>query len=141
MTAGSSRTRTSAPRAGALAAWMRALGYLLAPRLVLGGLAFVLNGPVLYLILVVSLFVLLTWVGSASWMYGRGRARDIGSCDSPTRLFSSPSPGLSVRPAHPGSSGARIRSRAEDDPVEPASYLMEEVGSCRSPRSGPRLRG
>src|SRR3954447_23165150 len=58
-------------RAGLLPAWVRGLGYLLVPLLVLGGLAFVIDSPVLYAILVVSLFALLAWAAVASWAIGR----------------------------------------------------------------------
>jgi hypothetical protein len=60
-------------RAGALPAWVRVLGYLLVPLLVLGGMAFVIDSSVLYAILVVSLFALLAWAAGASWTIGRRR--------------------------------------------------------------------
>jgi hypothetical protein len=60
-------------RAGALPAWVRGLGYVLVPLLVLGGLAFVIDSSVLYAILVVSLFALLTWVAATSSVIGRRR--------------------------------------------------------------------
>jgi len=60
-------------RAGLLPAWVRGLGYLLVPLLVLGGLAFVIDSPVLYAILVISLFALLAWAATASWLIGRRR--------------------------------------------------------------------
>jgi hypothetical protein len=43
------------------------------PLLVLGGLAFVIDGSVLYVILVVSLFALLAWAAAAGWTIGRRR--------------------------------------------------------------------
>jgi len=60
-------------RVGALPAWVRVLGYLLVPLLILGGLAFVIDSSILYAVLVVSLFVLLAWTASASWVIGRRR--------------------------------------------------------------------
>jgi hypothetical protein len=60
-------------RAGALPAWVRGLGHLLVPLLVLGGLAFLIDSSVLYAILVVSLFALLAWAAAASWMIGHRR--------------------------------------------------------------------
>jgi hypothetical protein len=60
-------------RAGALPAWVRGLGYVLVPLLILGGLAFVIDSPVLYAILVISLFALLAWAATASWLIGRRR--------------------------------------------------------------------
>src|SRR3954447_8829630 len=60
-------------RAAALPTWVRGLGYLLVPLLVLGGLAFVIDSSVLYMILVVSLFALLAWAAAASWVIGRRR--------------------------------------------------------------------
>jgi len=51
--------------------WVRGLGYLLVPLLIVGGLAFVIDSPVLYLILEISLVVLLVWAASASWVIGR----------------------------------------------------------------------
>jgi hypothetical protein len=60
-------------RAGALPTWVRGLGYLLVPLLILGGLAFVIDNSVLYLILVVSLFALLAWAAATSWTLGRPR--------------------------------------------------------------------
>jgi hypothetical protein len=65
----------AATRAGVLPAWVRVLGRLLAPLLVLGGLAFVIDNAVLYLILEVSLVVLLLWTASASWVIGRRATR------------------------------------------------------------------
>jgi len=52
---------------------VRGLGYVLVPLLILGGLAFVIDSPVLYAILVVSLFALLAWAATVSWLIGRGR--------------------------------------------------------------------
>jgi len=52
---------------------VRGLGYVLVPLLILGGLAFVIDSPVLYAILVVSLFALLAWAATASWLIGRRR--------------------------------------------------------------------
>jgi hypothetical protein len=63
----------AATRAGALPTWVRGLGYLLVPLLILGALAFVIDSSVFYAILVVSLFALLAWVASASWIIGRPR--------------------------------------------------------------------
>ena len=60
-------------RAGALPAWVRVLGYLLVPLLILGGLAFVIDSSILYAVLVVSLFALLAWAAAASWSIGRRR--------------------------------------------------------------------
>jgi len=60
-------------RAGAVPGWLRALGYLLVPLLVLGGLAFLIDNSVLYLILEASLVVLLLWAASASWVIARRR--------------------------------------------------------------------
>ena len=60
-------------RAGALPAWLRGLGCLLVPLLILGGLAFVIDSSVLYMILVVPLFALLGWAAGASWTIGRRR--------------------------------------------------------------------
>jgi len=58
-------------RAGALPTWVRGLGYLLVPLLILGGLAFVIDSSVLYMILVVSLFALLAWAAATSWTLSR----------------------------------------------------------------------
>jgi hypothetical protein len=58
-------------RAGALPTWVRGLGYLLVPLLILGGLAFVIDSSALYMILVVSLFALLAWAAATSWTLGR----------------------------------------------------------------------
>ena len=63
----------AATRSGALPGWIRVLGHLLAPLLVVGGLAFVIDNSALYLVLVVSLFVLLAWAAAASWVIGRRR--------------------------------------------------------------------
>jgi hypothetical protein len=61
-------------RAGALPTWVRGLGYLLVPLLILGGLAFVIDSSALYMILVVSLFALLAWAAAASWTIGHRRS-------------------------------------------------------------------
>jgi hypothetical protein len=61
----------AATRAGALPTWVRGLGYLLVPLLIVGGLAFVIDNSVLYLVLEISLVVLLVWAASASWLIGR----------------------------------------------------------------------
>src|SRR3954464_4760592 len=55
-------------RAGVVPGWLRMLGYLLVPLLVLGGLAFLVDSRVLYLLLEISLVVLLVWAASASWV-------------------------------------------------------------------------
>jgi hypothetical protein len=58
-------------RAGVLPGWLQMLGYVLAPLLVLGGLAFVIDVSALYLVLEVSLVALLVWAASAGWVIGR----------------------------------------------------------------------
>src|SRR3954471_12013941 len=58
-------------RAGVVPGWLRVLGYLLVPLLVLGGLAFLVDSRVLYLLLETSLVVLLVWAASASWVIAR----------------------------------------------------------------------
>lgn len=58
-------------RAGVVPGWLRVLGYLLVPLLVLGGLAFLVDSRVLYLLLEISLVVLLLWAASASWVIAR----------------------------------------------------------------------
>ncbi|HEY4631419.1 MAG TPA: hypothetical protein VIG96_08970 [Blastococcus sp.] len=47
------------------------LGDLLVPLLVLGGLAFLVDSRVLYLLVETSLVVLLLWAASASWVIAR----------------------------------------------------------------------
>jgi len=61
----------AATRAGALPTWVRGLGYLLVPLLIVGGLAFVIDNSVLDLVLEISLVVLLVWAAAASWLIGR----------------------------------------------------------------------
>jgi hypothetical protein len=54
-----------------LPAWLRALGVALAPILVLGGLAFVIDSGALSAVLVLSLLLLLVWVASIAVLVPR----------------------------------------------------------------------
>src|SRR3954469_22973485 len=58
-------------RAGVVPGWLRVLGHLLVPLLVLGGLAFLVDSRVLYLLLEISLVVLLVRAASANWVIAR----------------------------------------------------------------------
>ena len=64
----------AATRAGVMPGWLRALGYLLVPLLIVGGLAFVIDSVALYLVLEISLVVLLFWAAAASWVVGHHRS-------------------------------------------------------------------
>lgn len=65
-----SATRLAA-EAGALARWLRWLGYALLPILVVGGLAFVVDSGALTALLDLSLVLLLLWVAAVSVVIGR----------------------------------------------------------------------
>jgi hypothetical protein len=55
-----------ASEAGAWPRWLRALGFALAPILIIGGLAFVIDSSVLTAALTASLLLLLAWVAAVS---------------------------------------------------------------------------
>ena len=54
--------------------WLRGLGYALAPMLVVGGAAFVVDSGALGVVLAVSLFLLLLWVGAVGVVLTRAGA-------------------------------------------------------------------
>jgi hypothetical protein len=62
------------PAAGGLALprWVRGLGWVLPPVLVVGGAAFVINSDGLSAVLAVSLVLLLLWVGAVTYAVTRG---------------------------------------------------------------------
>jgi hypothetical protein len=61
----------AAGRVGAAPRWLRVLGRVLAPLLVLGGLAFVVDNALLDVLLEISLVILLVWAGTSAWRIGR----------------------------------------------------------------------
>jgi hypothetical protein len=68
-----------AAAAGAFPTWLRALGLVLLPILVIGGLAFVIDSGALSAVLTVSLFLLLRWVATVSIVSLRAASRPPGS--------------------------------------------------------------
>jgi len=60
-----------ASAARALPGWVRGLGYALAPVLVIGGAAFVVDSDALSAVLAASLVLLLLWVGAVTYAVTR----------------------------------------------------------------------
>ena len=60
---------------GVFISWLRALGFLLLPVLVIGGLALIVHSGTLDALLTASVFVLLLWVAGVSMVVARSRLR------------------------------------------------------------------